>query len=247
MRGSSGTTAILVVTFLTTLALSWPILTLGDRNNEDASTSCMPGSYYDSRSGLCLECPAGRYGSLSGLQSKECSGSCQMGCFCKRGSIQPCEEKCPSGRFGQSKGLATEACSGLTEPGCYGEAGATSSCPYTCGSVNMYCPEGANTPTAVSTGFYTLNEPPFGFLPGDVINESLRRRLLFPYAGRRSSQVECEKGHYCVGGRRYPCAAGRYGDSRRLSSEECSGECPLGSFCPEASEVPTLCPVSIAL
>lgn len=46
---------------------------------------------------------------------------------------------------------------------------------------------------------------------------------------------ECERGHYCIKGIRYPCAPGRYGSKKRETNNLCSGVCYSGYYCPEAS------------
>mgnify|MGYP003387336271 CR=1 FL=1 len=55
------------------------------------------------------------------------------------------------------------------------------------------------------------------------------------YAHQRSTQAICDVGHYCVGGVRHSCPAGVYGDTEGLTTAECSGVCPSGYFCPEAT------------
>ncbi|CAM9769849.1 unnamed protein product, partial [Hapterophycus canaliculatus] len=46
---------------------------------------------------------------------------------------------------------------------------------------------------------------------------------------------QCEPGHFCVDGIRFPCPAGRYGTSAREVRPQCQGECAGGWYCPEAS------------
>ena len=43
------------------------------------------------------------------------------------------------------------------------------------------------------------------------------------------------RGHFCVGGVKSPCPAGRFGNRLGLSSAECSGLCPPGHYCPIGS------------
>lgn len=54
----------------------------------------------------------------------------------------------------------------------------------------------------------------------------------------RAQEEECPKGHYCVGGVRYRCPAGRYGATVGMSLQSCTGECSEGYYCPEGSVEP---------
>ncbi|CAM9924988.1 unnamed protein product, partial [Laminaria digitata] len=47
--------------------------------------------------------------------------------------------------------------------------------------------------------------------------------------------LQCEPGHFCVQGTRFPCPAGRFGSAARETRPECEGECAGGWYCPEAS------------
>ena len=44
--------------------------------------------------GLQYECPAGRYGQVEGLTSKDCSGLCQEGYYCHAGSTSRTQYEC---------------------------------------------------------------------------------------------------------------------------------------------------------
>lgn len=46
---------------------------------------------------------------------------------------------------------------------------------------------------------------------------------------------QCEPGHFCVQGIRFPCPGGRFGASARETRSECQGECSAGWYCPEGS------------
>ncbi|CAN0540313.1 unnamed protein product, partial [Ectocarpus sp. 8 AP-2014] len=46
---------------------------------------------------------------------------------------------------------------------------------------------------------------------------------------------QCEPGHFCVGGVRFPCPGGRFGASAREVRPQCQGECAGGWYCPEGS------------
>jgi hypothetical protein len=59
---------------------------------------------------------------------------------------------------------------------------------------------------------------------------------LDPYENHtRSWQLQCEYGHYCTGGVKYQCPAGRYGNAFGLHNKNCSGVCEAGYFCPPNS------------
>jgi hypothetical protein len=55
----------------------------------------------------------------------------------------------------------------------------------------------------------------------------------------KSEQHKCEPGSYCIDGTRYRCPAGRYGDKHGETSNECSGLCKAGYYCPLGSSSPT--------
>ena len=65
-----------------------------------ATKYCQGGSCGDSScDGSQHECPAGRYGSVTGLSSSACSGECSAGFFCPQGSRWPTEQQCGSIAF----------------------------------------------------------------------------------------------------------------------------------------------------
>ena len=49
----------------------------------------------------------------------------------------------------------------------------------------------------------------------------------------------CPMGHYCRGGVKYPCPAGRYGGTHGLTKKQCTGICSSGYYCPPGSAAPT--------
>mmetsp|Transcript_8264 Transcript_8264/g.9870 ORF Transcript_8264/g.9870 Transcript_8264/m.9870 type:complete len:365 (+) Transcript_8264:3-1097(+) len=83
-----------------------------------------------------------------------------------------------------------------------------------CGGNNYYCPAGSETPTMISSGFYSIG--------GDGPNT-------------RTAQIMCEPGYYCVGGVRRKCSAGHYGKHWALTTPACDGKCAPGHYCPQAS------------
>mmetsp|Transcript_22127 Transcript_22127/g.33207 ORF Transcript_22127/g.33207 Transcript_22127/m.33207 type:complete len:730 (-) Transcript_22127:1298-3487(-) len=87
-----------------------------------------------------------------------------------------------------------------------------------CGHVAVFCKNGIKTP--VQSGYYTIGGK----------DESTR-----------SSERICNRGHYCVGGRKFKCDEGLVGSVLGLSSSDCSQICPAGYFCPQASVNPREC------
>ena len=83
-----------------------------------------------------------------------------------------------------------------------------------CGDASLYCPEGSTVPTTADPGYYTAG--------GTSVST-------------RTHQIECQFGHYCIDGIKTACPAGRYGQTRRISSETCTGPCPAGYVCPAGS------------
>ena len=83
---------------------------------------------------------------------------------------------------------------------------------HNCGSSAYYCPRGSSIRTTVSVGYYTT---PIG--PTRATN--------------RSSQLECPRGSYCIGGIRTLCPAGTYGATTGLFTSACSGPCTPGHYC----------------
>ena len=59
----------------------------------------------------------------------------------------------------------------------------------------------------------------------------------------------CEKGFYCpvnsTSSTQEPCPAGRYGEIIGLTNALCTGLCPLGHYCPQASVQPIPCPSGV--
>ena len=51
----------------------------------------------------------------------------------------------------------------------------------------------------------------------------------------RSAAAKCPRGHFCDAGVKRPCPGGTYGDAEGLSTEECSGACEGGYYCPAQS------------
>jgi hypothetical protein len=126
---------------------------------------CLPCSvaYYCPGDDTRILCPAGRYGSTTGLTSSSCSGQCQAGYYCPAGSSSATANSCTVGSFCPS-GSSSDAdcgvghycpttisryicpagtyCSGL-------RATSSTLCP-----AGSYCTEGAASPTLCTAGSY---------------------------------------------------------------------------------------------
>lgn len=128
---------------------------------------------------------------------------------------------CPAGRFGNTSGLVRGNCSGVCEAGYYCTGASVSVTQHACGAPAYFCPRGSVQPIPIGAG-----EKGTG---GDEEH--------------RTGVDICSLGHYCRGGIERKCPQGRYGDVTGLSHPECSAKCLSGTYCPEGSVVPTICPL----
>jgi hypothetical protein len=99
------------------------------RTTRFSQSACPPGSYC--KDGVVYDCPAGRYGIGSRLQSDACSGPCSAGHYCPRGSTSRNEYACPIGRYGAIEGLGSSLCSGPCKRALDCPAGSTTQYPPT--------------------------------------------------------------------------------------------------------------------
>eukprot|EP00949_MAST-11_sp_MAST-11-sp1_P003667 g3667.t1 len=92
-----------------------------------------PKSTFCEREGMSEPrlCPAGRYGEEEEVKSVTCSGPCQPGHFCPKGSTNATARPCPAGRFTGKTGQRRERDCNISEPGFYSERAASSAraCP----------------------------------------------------------------------------------------------------------------------
>jgi hypothetical protein len=137
---------------------------------------------------------------------------CEAGTFCWRGL----RFECPPGFYGSLTGETRYECSNECPSGYFCPWG--SSKPLECGGTHLYCPQRSGAPTPVDIGHYSAEGEP------DM---------------KKTRQLLCEPGHYCVNGTRFKCPAGRFGARFGLLSSHCSGECSPGFFCPSGSSLPT--------
>lgn len=143
-----------------------------------------------------------------------CSGfrDCEIGYYCKHYK----KYLCPAGTYGNEIKLETEVCSGKCPAGFYCPAGTTNPYSHDCGEGN-YCPSGSIKPIKVPHGYYSID------------NEKKRNP---DNKNRRTSIIICPKGSYCIGGEKFLCPAGTYGNQEGLKDKSCSGSCPVGYYCP---------------
>jgi hypothetical protein len=191
------------------------------------SGRCPLGHYCPLRSasGTALPCPAGRYGAAVGLTNDACTAEAPLGYYALQGSITP--TKCPGGVFGASLGLVDAGCSkdcwmGMCKPsrcrrGFYCPPGSIVDTEVSCGE-GYYCPLGSAFPLLVTAGFYSVSATGGQESPAT-----------------HSAQRKCERGYFCVAGRRQQCPAGTSGSTEGLQTAACSATCNAGHYCPAGS------------
>jgi len=99
-------------------------------SNGSSQSTCPPGSFCVG--GVAYLCPAGRYGSSTGLSSNVCDGPSEAGYYTPIGSTSSRQFPCPAGTFGVS-GMQDEKCMGLATPGYYTPLGSSSAIQKECG------------------------------------------------------------------------------------------------------------------
>ncbi|KAJ1395929.1 hypothetical protein B484DRAFT_340119, partial [Ochromonadaceae sp. CCMP2298] len=221
------------------------------RTNYRCSGLCAPGYYcpQNATSATQAPCPAGRYGSTSGLTSAHCTATCPLGHYCPPASVQP--TPCPAGLFGNSTGLIDQSCStqgcwegGLCantqqcEQGHYCPLGSVQGRQTQCGGAGLYCPLGSAAPLQVKEGYYSLggldsNDSSSIDSSASALRGAAKASTLQQHT--RSAQSICEEGYFCEKGIRRQCPRGTFGSSRGLSSSSCSGLCAVGHYCPEGT------------
>ena len=205
---------------------------------------------------ICRACPAGRYGADYDMKDARCSGPCDRGHWCPRGSTSSREKPCLSGRYGSVLGLTTSTCSGVCKEGYYCLERSVSDSHQKCGGVHLYCPRGSSIPIQVSPGYYTTG--------GNSATQNIDDGKSSDFSNHdknhhgdndeytRTAQRLCEPGRYCgpmnglsdalPGGVRRDCPPGTYGSQSGLATVQCSGSCPKGHYCPLRTIKPTNCP-----
>lgn len=207
-------------------------------------TGLCPEGYYcpkNSTNPKQFPCPAGRFGATKGLTDASCTAETPLGHYSRAGAAAP--TKCPAGYYGNSTGLADSHCStdcwegrcapSLCAEGFYCPEGSVQEDQYSCGDINHYCPVGSGAPLLVQAGHYSVGprtqEGVVG-TPAKIKENGMLGEM------HRVDQKLCERGHFCVAGRRSKCPAGRYGNNEGLVNEYCNGNCYTGGYyCPEGT------------
>ena len=231
-----------------------------------AQTICPLGHYCSF--GKRIRCPSGKYGGVEGLSDLECSGNCAQGYFCPQGSWLATQNECGSD-YGVRSPCKVKQRDGesMLEPRtgerrCEDDHGAgtrdyvhsqgtghtsihhqetedytmaqprqyhyhttlyhTSRERFSGDPSSVYCPSGTGIPMQVASGYYTEG--------GDGTTNRTR-----------TTETKCPTGFFCEEGKKYQCPPGRYGNSRGLTTEFCSGFCPGGFTCPWNTSQPIQC------
>ena len=125
---------ILLVVLLITAGIA--VYTIYFKDSFVNPTDCPVGSWCPSGSvaGNNFLCPAGTYGSSTGLSTPGCSGFCRVGCVCHEGSTNDCPQQCPAGFY------CVQGTGGIITP---------IMCPE-----GHYCPTGTSVPNVCQPGKY---------------------------------------------------------------------------------------------
>lgn len=127
------------------------------------------------------------------------------------------KHKCPAGSYGKEEGLSDNRCNGKCLPGFYCEEGSTSNTQFECGDASVHCPLGSASPKITEIGKYSYNS-------SSVIGDAKQA-----YA-TMSWQRLCEKGYYCVDGKKIQCPNGTFNDENGMSDIKHCRPCPRGEF-----------------
>ena len=146
---------------------------------------------------------------------------CGIGHYCTAGE----QHECWPGHFGSSYGNTAPTCDGECYEGYYCTSGSTLPTQHVCGGFDVYCTPGSNRTTAVSEGYYTINNNSIAGESGTYGTDGLTQ----------SGQRICEPGHFCKNGVKRQCPAAKYGEIEGLSSFACTGVCEAGYYCPPGS------------
>jgi hypothetical protein len=174
--------------------------------------------------------PEGYFIAAGGIQATPCS---QAGSFCPAGSVLP--TPVAEGYYTLPRGYFTVKGQGVLryrtsqmqcEPGYFCVNGIRSQCK----DVNVFSTAGQTECQVAQAGHYTF---------GGYTNP--RTQITF----RSKGEMICERGHYCLNGKRFKCPPGTFGSTPGLATELCSGRCSQGSICKEGSTSGTgaKCPV----
>lgn len=156
--------------------------------------------------------------------------SCERGYYCRAGVRSPC----PGGRYGSSSLETRSMCSGTCAAGYYCPLASTTSMMRVCGNANVICPVGSSVPTPVLPGYYSVLSSRTGsqhLLSGSRVRLQYAALHTSVNEDVRDAQIQCEMGYFCVGGRKFICPSGRYGDRMGESSPYVRTVLPTLSLC----------------
>ena len=219
----------------------------GHACSEGASTPipCSEGEYTnETHSSTCRVCPAGF----------QCPGSgtinplvCPTGHYCLEGTGNS-PFPCPGGTFNPYLGAAQLSECVLCTAGSYCETTALSSVTGLC-DAGYYCPEGSETAASMARECPQGSYCPDGVsLPIECPPGTFSSALALEFV---AECVQCTPGRFCEGhGLVAPtddCSAGYFctigADSARPANLSANyGPCPIGHFCPPATQLPRPCP-----
>lgn len=138
---------------------------------------------------------------------------CPKGYFCREGGRHPCL----AGYYGDVEGLSAESCVGQCPAGWFCPTGTAEPFSHPCTlSPNIYCPVGSSRQLNVDEGYYSMDSR-------------------YEEGGGFGSQALCPSGSFCQSGVRKLCPGGRYGATKQMTNESCTGVCKAGWYCPEGS------------
>lgn len=127
------------------------------------------------------------------------------------GRSSPCDRQCPTGHYCPPGSIEPIPCS-------------------TPGDPRYYCPPGSTMRQPVQPRYYTVSSAHARTDTSQGIVDAQTAPSLL-----RSQQALCPVGHYCLGGVKHPCPAGRYGNKHGEVDPQCMGDCHIGYYCPPGS------------
>jgi hypothetical protein len=226
-----------------------------------ACSPCPPGRYGSESAAPtanCLgPCDPGRFGAVGGFFQSQCQGPCSAGWSCVAGSTSSQEAPCTPGQYSLQAASSCVACPGgkyggtprLTSPECSGNCTAGYFCPL--GSVNatspaQECPAGSYSSAGAAT-CAPCAAGQHGAAPVMVLANCTgpcTAGHFCPAGSDRPDAFPCPAGWYSLPGAAAcsQCGAGRFGNTSRQSSADCSGDCTAGYFCVAGSVNATAAP-----
>ena len=180
---------------------------------EGCRNICPVGNFCPQASSKPIKCPAGRFGSQTGLTNADCSGPCYKGYYCIAASVRPDPFPC---------GLGSVYC----------PEGSPVRIPVVIGWYSI--PQNSNEN-------YRSDQARCG--PGTYCSQGFRYPCPAGRYGSSlelstsNCSSHCPIGHYCPlsSPQAIPCPAGTYGSTISLQTIECSGKCKPGYYCPQGS------------